>query len=453
MSLYRPRMTAALLTTTALLAGAVHTAEAAFTTAAGYDAAATIKGAVRYRGFNSAGGKEVYVNSPDLAFNLDLTCCAVGASSDVSWGVPSTSVPSVTWAITFEYDGTDLKSVATNSPIIVTTTKSAVGDLGSLNYLAFETNIGNVARNVELRSVTVYKGATNLGTVWAASGTVAGLHQLYATGEDLTGGFKVTANVVITGSPQPGGDTNYVQMRVGYLASSDTEAPIVSNVHLTPATPLLNGVADVDANVDDSTTGGSNIAAASYELNSESGVAMSAEDGTFDGVSEDVTEPTSPLDQIGENTVCVIGEDGAGNTSGTTEPYPTGHLPCLDFMVQYDFYGFYSPVDMDVLNIAKAGQAIPFKWRLLDANGDPIEDPASFASLQSYPTNCYDGTPDPVTDQIEEYAGNSGLQYDGDGYWQFNWKTPKNYANTCRSAYVLFQGGQISPVVKVQFKK
>jgi hypothetical protein len=432
-----------------LIGGSMQSAEAAFTTASGYDAAATIKGAVRYRNFNSSGGKEVYVDSPNLIFNADLTCCADGANNDITYG----TLPQ-TWAITFEYDGTDLKSVATKSTTTVTTTKSSVGDLGSLNYLAFETNIGNAARNVEIQSVTVYKGATNLGTVWAASGTSAGLHQLYATGEDLTGGFKVTVNLVITGSPQPGGDSNYVQMRVGYLASDDDKTPIVSNVHLTPAIPLINGSVDVDANVDDTNRGDSTIHAARYELNNDPAIDMAASDSTFDDdISEDVTATIDPLDQIGKNTVCVIGEDSAGNISGTTAGIPVGHVPCLDFKVEYDFYGFYSPVDIDILNMAKAGQAIPFKWRLLDGDGNPISDTASFVNLRSYQTNCDEGAANLITDSVEEYAGNSGLQYNGDGYWQFNWKTPKNYADTCRSVYVELQGGQISPVVVFKFKK
>jgi hypothetical protein len=41
----------------------------------------------------------------------------------------------------------------------------------------------------------------------------------------------------------------------------------------------------------------------------------------------------------------------------------------------------------------------------------------------------------------------------GDGYWQFNWKTPKTYADSCRAMYVEFNSGALSPVVKFQFKK
>ena len=83
----------------------------------------------------------------------------------------------------------------------------------------------------------------------------------------------------------------------------------------------------------------------------------------------------------------------------------------------------------------------------------PIDDPASFVGLLSYPISCSDFQGDP-TDAIEEAAsGSSGLQYNGDGYWQFNWKTPKDYANSCRAMYVLFNSTATSPVVKFSFKK
>jgi hypothetical protein len=55
--------------------------------------------------------------------------------------------------------------------------------------------------------------------------------------------------------------------------------------------------------------------------------------------------------------------------------------------------------------------------------------------------NCSSLTGDP-TDTIEEYAaGASGLQYAGDGYWQFNWKTPKTYAGQCRTMVLTLGDG------------
>jgi len=98
---------------------------------------------------------------------------------------------------------------------------------------------------------------------------------------------------------------------------------------------------------------------------------------------------------------------------------------------RYTFSGFQQPIDNGVPNTANAGQTIPVKWRLTDiSTGAPISDPGSFVSVTSSPSpNTCGGT----ADAIETYSGQSGLQYLGDGNWQFNWKTPKDYAGQCRT--------------------
>jgi hypothetical protein len=99
--------------------------------------------------------------------------------------------------------------------------------------------------------------------------------------------------------------------------------------------------------------------------------------------------------------------------------------------VGYAFGGFSAPVNnAPTINEARAGQTIAVKWRLTDAAGAPITDPLSFTSLTSSSASCDLGT---ATDAIETYSGGSGLQYLGDGIWQFNWKTPKAYAGQCRA--------------------
>ncbi len=135
-------------------------------------------------------------------------------------------------------------------------------------------------------------------------------------------------------------------------------------------------------------------------------------------------------------------------TDTSTDP---GFQPNVGTLCPYQFTGFFQPIDMNAVNIAKAGQAIPVKWKLTDANGVPISDPSSFVGLYSYSVSCTDFNGAPP-DAIETYSGSSGLQYLGDGYWQFNWKTPKTYANTCRTMYVQFQGGFKSPEVDFKFK-
>jgi hypothetical protein len=101
------------------------------------------------------------------------------------------------------------------------------------------------------------------------------------------------------------------------------------------------------------------------------------------------------------------------------------------YSVVYDFSGFSSPVDsVPTLNLAKAGQAIPLKWRITDANGLPVTN-LSGVTVTVVSLSCSLGS---TTDALEEYAsGDSGLQNLGDGYYQFNWKTPKTYANSCKT--------------------
>jgi hypothetical protein len=58
-----------------------------------------------------------------------------------------------------------------------------------------------------------------------------------------------------------------------------------------------------------------------------------------------------------------------------------------------------------------------------------------------------------VEDAIEEYApGTSGLRYDGDGNFHFNWKTPAAYKNKCRAMYVSFSDGSTSKLASFRFK-
>ena len=101
---------------------------------------------------------------------------------------------------------------------------------------------------------------------------------------------------------------------------------------------------------------------------------------------------------------------------------------------KYDFEGFLSPIDnLPTVNQAKAGQAIPVKWRITDKNGLPISDPASFINITSYRVDCSSFAGDPTNYVEEVAAGSSGLQYIGNGWWQFNWKTSKTYKGQCRT--------------------
>lgn len=131
---------------------------------------------------------------------------------------------------------------------------------------------------------------------------------------------------------------------------------------------------------------------------------------------------------VGTKTFVVSAKDNAGNTETATATYT----------VQYQHSGFLGPVDSNVVNRAKAGQTVPVQFRLLDGNGNPISDSTSFVSLTSSGTMCNFNSP---TDAIEQYSGGSGLQYLGNGYWQYNWKTAKTYAGQCRIIYLNLADG------------
>jgi hypothetical protein len=99
----------------------------------------------------------------------------------------------------------------------------------------------------------------------------------------------------------------------------------------------------------------------------------------------------------------------------------------------YRFTGFSAPVDNDgVLNQVKAGQTVPLKWRLTTTDGLPVTD-LDLADVRVTVSglSCSTGV---SVDALEEYtAGSSGLQNLGDGYYQWNWKTPRTYAGSCKT--------------------
>jgi len=223
---------------------------------------------------------------------------------------------------------------------------------------------------------------------------------------------------------------------------TDCYGPVVTNVYTIPTVVYLNGWIWVKATADDVATGNANIVSADYNVNNSGWVPMWAWDGTFNEPNEKVKalfKATTP----GSNQVCVRATDAAGNVSDPV---------CTNFTVKYKFSGFYHPVDMgNWVNLAKVGKNVPIKWRLTDAWGHPVSDPASFVGLVSSNVACstFNGKP---KDSIEFYSPVSGLQYLGNGHWQFNWQIPNGYLNTCKTMYINLNDGTMTPVVKFQFK-
>lgn len=111
-----------------------------------------------------------------------------------------------------------------------------------------------------------------------------------------------------------------------------------------------------------------------------------------------------------------------GTTSGTAA------VACTAGLV---ISGFRAPVDAaPTVNSANAGQTIPLKFTVTTAAGEPVTTLTS-VTVTVTSLSCSAGV---TADAIEEYAaGSSGLQNLGGGQYQFNWKTPKSYASSCKT--------------------
>ena len=142
----------------------------------------------------------------------------------------------------------------------------------------------------------------------------------------------------------------------------------------------------------------------------------------------------------GATTVTWTAKDAKGNSAQCAQKVT----------LTYPWAGFSQPVDnVPVMNTAKAGQTVPLKWRLLDFTGAPVTD-LSKVTVTVVSLSCQVGT---SIDQIEEYAsGASGLQNLGNGYYQWNWKTPASYANSCKTLK-LNLGDGVLQTANFQFKK
>jgi predicted outer membrane repeat protein len=110
-----------------------------------------------------------------------------------------------------------------------------------------------------------------------------------------------------------------------------------------------------------------------------------------------------------------LGNTVATDQRGVRRPQGAGcDIGAFEQQAVYDFRGFIAPVaNPNQMNVAKAGQAIPLKWRLLDANGSPVTTLSS-ATVTVVTLACSAGS---SPDAVEEYAaGKSGLQNLGEGY-------------------------------------
>jgi hypothetical protein len=184
---------------------------------------------------------------------------------------------------------------------------------------------------------------------------------------------------------------------------------------------------DIDlTDPDVSVTGVSN--GAHYTLGSVPAAGCETSDG-LSGVQTEAVLSTSG-GPVGTVTATCSGATDNADNSGSAS---------VSYSVEYAWNGFFKPVDnLPILNVAKAGSAIPVKFSLGGNQGLNIFD-ATYPKSQVI--TCDSTAP---VDGIEETvtAGGSSLQYDaGANQYIYVWKTDKAWAGSCRQLVVKLVDG------------
>jgi hypothetical protein len=158
--------------------------------------------------------------------------------------------------------------------------------------------------------------------------------------------------------------------RIRRITKLDNSGPLASNVAANPNPVAVGTGSALTAHLDDTTTGGSKIASAEYNIDNGAFVSMNAVSAPFDAVGEDVTASLPAFASAGLRTVCVRGRDTANNI---------GPAECI-LLVAYDPAGGFvtgggsvnSPAGADLADASAAGPAIfGFNSKYLPGNNTP----------------------------------------------------------------------------------
>lgn len=254
-------------------------AEAA-SVASGYDQDAALKAGVRYQHMNGNGN-----GMPRIVIG--------------KWPALETTAPRFAWNsgkhVKLSYDAnTQALTTVVDTPTPITVTKT-VGDLGELNYILLtvqrnghppkpeiinEISLENVVLNNVPLSPAVFRGVP-AGAKWNV------------TGEDLSNGFVLEGDIVLTGQ-QPGSTNNHIEIDLGY---SDQTGPQVLGLGVSPNPAILNGSTTLRATISDVDVGDNLIVNAEYSLNGGEWNSITAQDGVYDAIREEI-EAELPATQI-----------------------------------------------------------------------------------------------------------------------------------------------------------
>jgi uncharacterized repeat protein (TIGR01451 family) len=365
----------------------------------------------------AAGSCQFY---PAGAGSLSLVAGYAGDANFAS----SSSSPATPLTVNRAPTTTAIGTISPSSPFF--------GQQITVNFTVVPTNTGagyNYGSVVPTGTVDVKDGTTLL-----CSGSVAtGNCKFYPTGAGT-----LSLKAYYTGqSPDFDGDANF-------LASS-TASPTSLTVDRAPTTTSITSPDDeanfiVNQQVTVNFTVGPKFTGAGYDYGSvvPTGT-VQVKDGSTLLCSGTLSSGSGSCDFTAPSAghyilkAYYLGDASSypGDDENADADFLASQSDGVDIYAAYRFLGLSAPVDRPtVMNLSKAGQAIPLKWQLLDYFNNPVTTLASVIvkvkDLQC--TNLSN------TDQIEEYAtGSTGLQNLGGGYYQFNWKTPSSYASSCKN--------------------
>jgi hypothetical protein len=139
---------------------------------------------------------------------------------------------------------------------------------------------------------------------------------------------------------------------------------------------------------------------------------------------------------VGTHTLTATATDVAGNRGKATQTY-TVAAPTLAFR------GFFSPIDMDKLNVVKGGSTVPVKFELFDGRRE-LTSTSDVTSVTSRLVSCTTGAPLASARAVVS-TGGTALKFSGQ--FQQNWKTP-----TALGCYTLTATARDGSSISASFK-
>jgi hypothetical protein len=241
-----------------------------------------------------------------------------------SMGQTTHNVSNYSFELYLETDPPEIENVLIDGSPSVTYSICTIPSTVVLTATVNDTNTGN--SNINGANYTI--GAQNwLGIdMFASDGSFDSPREDVNITIDFSGWSAGTYDFYVYGwDVVPNSNTTSAEYAT--LNITDDCAPLIQNVRLnglpTLTIPTGAGPVWVNATLDDTTTGNTNISSANYTIGIKSwpGTSMNAVSPPFDNPMEDVTNDPSPIDtsmwSTGSYDICVYGSDELGNDNMT----------------------------------------------------------------------------------------------------------------------------------------